>query len=119
MSNPDSWKQAEDSFSIYVEDERGEIIADVRNPMEDMRIPLQERMESHRARARLLAAAPDLLHELKLANKIIMNALNVMTTDQKLAWDEMNARDDLKDGWALTRNKARESAIAKAEGRTE
>lgn len=62
-------------------------------------------------------AAPDLLKELKLANKIIMNALNVMTADQKLAWDELNTRDDLKDGLALTRNGAREAAIARAEGR--
>jgi hypothetical protein len=64
----------------------------------------------------LLAAAPDLLHELKLANKIIINALNIMTEDQKREWDEANTRDDLKDGWALTRNHSREVAIAKAEG---
>ena len=63
-------------------------------------------------------AASDLLKELKLANKIIMNALNVMTADQKLAWDELNTRDDLKDGLALTRNGAREAAIARAEGRS-
>lgn len=63
------------------------------------------------------AAAPELLHELKLANQIIINALNVMTPEQKSAWDELNTRDDLKDGWAVTRNGAREAIIAKAEGR--
>lgn len=70
-----------------------------------------------KANARLIAAAPELLRELKLANKIIMNALNVMTTEQKLAWDELNTRDDLKDGWALTRNNVREAVIKKAEAR--
>lgn len=64
----------------------------------------------------LTEAAPDLLHELKLANKIIMNALNVMTSEQKLALDELNYRDDLKDGFAMTRNGAREAVIRKAEG---
>lgn len=69
--------------------------------------------------SQLIAAAPELLKELKelkLANKIIINALNVITTDQKKAWDELNTRDDLKDGLALTRNNASESVIAKAEG---
>jgi len=67
--------------------------------------------------AHLICVAPELLSELKLANQIIINALNTMTPEQKQAWDELNTRDGLKDGWALTRNTVREAIIARAEGR--
>lgn len=56
MSNPTPWKQAEDSFSIFIEDANGRIIADVR--------PCNMSMEDHRARAKVLAAAPEMFDEL-------------------------------------------------------
>ncbi len=64
----------------------------------------------------LISAAPELLAELKFANRIIINALNVMSIEQKEKWDELNTRDGVKDGLALTRNNKRELVIAKAEG---
>lgn len=60
MSKHTPWKQAEDEFSIFVENSRGEIIADVR--------PLEMNMEEHRQRARLFAAAPEMLGALNLAS---------------------------------------------------
>jgi len=67
--------------------------------------------------ARLIAAAPELLEELKKANQIIINALNVMSQEQVVKWGEKNDHDGLKDGWAVTRNNAREAVIRKAEGK--
>lgn len=64
----------------------------------------------------LIAAAPELLEELKAAHQIIMNALNIMSADQKNQWSEKNERDGVKDGWALTRVHKREATIAKATG---
>lgn len=66
--------------------------------------------------AALLAAAPDLLAELKAAHRIIRNALAVMTTTQKAAWGERNDSDGC-DGEGVTRANEREAVIAKAEGR--
>lgn len=71
---------------------------------------------SPEANARLIAAAPELLAELEKANRIIINALNVMTPASRRKWDEKNEKENLKDGWALTRNDAREKAIRKARG---
>lgn len=64
----------------------------------------------------LYPAAPELLYELEKAHKIIQNALNIMTTEQKNRWGEMNEHDGLKDGWAVTREAARRAVIAKASG---
>lgn len=68
------------------------------------------------ANARLIAASPMLLIELKAAHQIILNALNIMDEDQKREWSDRNERDGVKDGWAVTREEARRSVIAKAEG---
>lgn len=65
--------------------------------------------------SRLVAAAPELLDELKAAHQIIFNALNIMNEDQKCEWSDRNERDGVKDGWAVTREEARRIAIAKAE----
>lgn len=54
------WRQGEDEFSIYIEDSDGHIIADVREPEENGYLPVEERMELHRKRARLLAASDKL-----------------------------------------------------------
>lgn len=59
------WKQGEDGFSIYVEDAGGRIIADVRAPHPPVPANVEDAMEHHRRRARLLAAAPELLSALE------------------------------------------------------
>ena len=66
MSMSTHWRQAEDQFSIFVEDSTGTIVADVRPP-KNIVIPtgVTEAMNEHRARARLIAAAPDMLEALK------------------------------------------------------
>lgn len=56
----------------------------------------------------------DLLKELKAAHKIIMNAMCVMTTEQKKKWAEENAVDGV-DGEGITRAKEREAVIAAAQ----
>lgn len=58
-------------------------------------------------------ANAELLRELRYAHKIIQNALNLMTTDQKFAWGEANARD-LVDGDGITRFYEREAVIKRA-----
>ena len=67
------------------------------------------------ANARLFAAAPDLLNELRAAHQIIRNALNLMTLDQKLEWASANEAGDVS-GEGATRANEREAAIKKATG---
>jgi hypothetical protein len=67
------------------------------------------------ANARLIAAAPELLDELKKANRIIRNALQIMTSEQSTQWGQDNARDGV-DSEGITRRYERDAAIAKAEG---
>jgi hypothetical protein len=69
MSNPIPWKQAEDAFSIFVEDANGKIIADVR--------PHAMGMEEHRARANLLAAAPEMLEALHSLDWGVLTAAQI------------------------------------------
>lgn len=57
----------------------------------------------------LLAA----LGELKAAHQIIRNALAIMTTEQKVEWGRLNARDGV-DGEGITRANEREAVLAKA-----
>lgn len=54
-----------------------------------------------------------LLHELEAAHRIIRNALNLMTPEQKAAWGRMNARDGV-DGEGVTRANERHLVIALA-----
>ena len=64
---------------------------------------------------RTAAAAPELLDELRLAHEIIRNALNLMTTDQKIEWSRINEKAGLiTDG--ATRARERLAAISKAAG---
>lgn len=67
----EQWRLGEDQFSIYVENDRGSIVADVREPTPIPPFTVQSRMDAHRARARLIAAAPDLLEALKAAREMI------------------------------------------------
>ena len=76
---------------------------------------IEEESEESRANARLIAAAPDLLAELKNAHLIIRNALRVMTPEQKSEWGSLNARAGVE-GEGVTRANEREAAIAKATG---
>jgi hypothetical protein len=62
------------------------------------------------------SAAPELYRELWAAHQIILNALNIMTSEQKSQWSEMNERDGLKDDMAVTREEARRKVLAKAIG---
>jgi hypothetical protein len=67
------------------------------------------------ADARLIAAAPELLDELQKAHQIILNALALMTLEQKSEWARANSRDGcIGDG--TTRYHERAEAIAKAGG---
>lgn len=111
---PGPWKIIDDEYISFTEDRI--VITD---DFQDFGIcEVRGAPRAHvRANALLISVAPELLTELKLANRIIINALNVMTPEQKHAWDELNTHDGLKDGWALTRNSAREAVIAKAEGK--
>lgn len=60
MNKHRPWKQGEDGFSIYVEDARGHVIADVRGPDPILGEGLAGNMARHRARAALMATAPEL-----------------------------------------------------------
>jgi hypothetical protein len=95
-------------WEIATQDDRGCVIAEV--PCE---LGTPDIIE---ADAHLIAAAPELLAELLAAHRIIRNALNVMTTEQKVAWGEQNERDGAA-GEGVTRANEREVVIAKAEGR--
>jgi len=79
--------------------------------------PLAEVLDRDQAEdiARLMAAAPELLSELQKAHQIILNALAVMTTEQKLEWARANDRDGCI-GEGTTRFHERAAAIAKATG---
>jgi len=71
--------------------------------------------EHAEANARLIAAAPELLSELQKAHQIILNALALMTFEQKGEWARANSRDGcIGDG--TTRYHERAEAIAKAVG---
>ncbi|MFJ1260100.1 hypothetical protein [Cupriavidus sp. CuC1] len=67
------------------------------------------------ANAQLIAAAPDLLHELRLAHTFIRNALAIMTPDQKSEWAARNILGG-NDSDGTTRAHEREAVIAKATG---
>lgn len=54
-----------------------------------------------------------LLGELTMAHKIILNAINVMPIEQKIAWGEANAQDGIE-GMGITRRFEREHAIEQA-----
>jgi hypothetical protein len=68
------------------------------------------------ADAALIAAAPELLHELRFAHAALQNALNIMTNKQKVEWCERNVRwnESYRDGCTGASN--RKEAIIKAGG---
>jgi hypothetical protein len=72
MSQNLGWRQAEDEFSIYVEDRDGQIVCDVREPTPPPGVTIEERMFLHRLRAQMLAAAPELLAAANSAWAIIL-----------------------------------------------
>lgn len=65
-----------------------------------------------KASASLVAAAPELLRELQAAHQIIINALAVMTDEQKMKWGELNDRDGVE-GEGVTRYGERAEVLAK------
>lgn len=65
--------------------------------------------------AAVIAAAPDLLAELQAAHRIIRNALNLMTPEQKNAWGLKNQQDAV-DGEGVTRANERAAVIKRAGG---
>jgi hypothetical protein len=67
--------------------------------------------------ARMFAASPELLAELKAADVIIRNALHIMTDKQKGAWAAANDKAGVlgPDGGTIRAN-ARDLALEKAEG---
>jgi len=54
--------------------------------------------------------AADLLRELVFAHQIILNALHIMTPEEKNSWGRMNARHGV-DGEGTTRYHEREAVI--------
>ncbi|WP_321889017.1 hypothetical protein [Paraburkholderia bannensis] len=54
-----------------------------------------------------------LIYELRSAHQIIRNALAVMTTEQQIAWGEMNARNGV-DGEGATRAAERDALLTRA-----
>lgn len=75
MSKHLPWKQGEDGFSIYVEDSRGHVIADVRAPDPIVGEGVEQNMVRHRDRARIFASAPEILE----AAKIVVDRLQKYT----------------------------------------
>lgn len=75
---------------------------------------IYNRKKEMKANAALISTSPELLEELEIAHKIIINALNSMTTAQKKKWCELNGRDDLIDDLGITREQKRREVIAKA-----
>lgn len=57
----------------------------------------------------------DLLGELEVAHQIILNALALMTSEQKAEWGKKNAADGV-DGEGITRFHERATVIAVAKG---
>lgn len=76
---------------------------------------LAMRQDGTVADIRLMAASPDLLRELRAAHQIIMNALAVMTVEQKVEWGRLNAAAGV-DGEGITRANERAAVIIKAGG---
>ena len=62
-------------------------------------------------------AATDLLHELKKADEIIHNALQLMTSEQKAEWARQNGLDRAA-GEGVTRRQERQAVISQAEGKS-
>ena len=67
------------------------------------------------ALARLIAAAPELLAELRTAHQVIRHALAVMSTEQKVEWGRPNAAAQ-GDGEGITRANERAALLDLLEG---
>lgn len=75
-------------------------------------------MTSEQCAARQAAANnshAELLRELRAADKIIRNALQIMTPMQKMTWAQRNARDGV-DGEGVTRANERKAVLDRAAG---
>lgn len=105
-----------DEISVRSEDgTRIAILGNLRGRMGMQgRIPTSE----VEANARMVAAAPDLLAELRHAHTIIRNALKIMTTEQQWKWGELNEIASDIPGEGVTRTHEREAVIKRAEGRS-
>jgi hypothetical protein len=66
---------------------------------------------------RLIVAAPELLSELRLADKIISVLLNALPELPEMRQEVYKKLYDIHDGEGVVRSHEREAAIAKAEGR--
>lgn len=65
-------------------------------------------------------ANAELLRELRHAHQIILNAIRVMTLDQRLEWGEANVRDGvIVDGDGISRFHEREALFKKVEAASE
>lgn len=71
------------------------------------------RSEQYVGNGRLIAAAPELLAELVAAHRLIVNALQIMTPEQKAAWGRLNEAAGIE-GEGVTRYTERAAAIARA-----
>lgn len=94
---------------------QGEVCDSKNIPVADCYLRADD-IDADAANGAVIAAAPDLLDELKNAHLIIRNALAVMTVEQKLQWGQRNTADGI-DGEGITRAHEREALIAKAEGK--
>lgn len=65
------------------------------------------------ANARLIAASPAMLSELEKAHRMLYNALQIMSVEQKAQWGAANARDGV-DGEGVTRANERLAVITEA-----
>lgn len=95
-------RQGEDGLSIYVEDDRGYVVADVRMPDPIPGEGVVENMRRHRALASCFAAAPEMLEALKEMARIELDMQSFDGIDGKIVSDARKRRD---------------AVIAKAEGR--
>ena len=76
---------------------------------------LAMRQDGTAADIRLMAAAPELLAELRIAHQIIRHALILMNPDQMIEWSRMNAAAGME-GDGVTRDIERAELLARLKG---
>lgn len=91
-----------DDFALVAED--GDRVAEIAGAVISVVEPVVQRRD-------------DLLAELRHAHTIIRNALQIMTTEQKRKWGDLNELAGIP-GEGVTRAHEREAVIKNAEGRS-